>query len=119
MAMNERRNHIRHIQKETLVPDIENEMDNIVYLESLEDTFLSNLETKVRAEFAQQIYAELYEKNKRWYEAVTITYILQKPQKEVAETMGISLGGLQMMLYRAKNWIRKRYQKQYEHLNEA
>lgn len=120
MAINERKKtHRRVSRKEMPVIDIENTIDNIVYMESLEDTFIGKVDKKARAELAEKIYADLYEKNERWYEAMTITYILQKPQKEVAETMGVSLSVLQMMLYRAKNWIRKRYQKQYEHLDEA
>lgn len=120
MAINERKYFSRKIRKrEILVADIASEVDKIVYLESLEDDFINKLDIKARAELAEKLYEDLYHKNERWYEAITITYILQKPQKEVAETMGISLNSLQVMLYRAKNWIRKRYQKQYEHLNEA
>ena len=120
MSINER-NKILGIKrrKEVLMPDMEEMVDSIVYLESLEDILISKIDTKERAALAGQIYAELYQKNERWYEAMTITYILQKPQKEVAETMGISLSALQMMLYRAKNWVRKRYQNQFEHLNKA
>ena len=35
-------------------------------------------------------------------------YLLEKPQKEVAREMGISLEVLHSMLYRAKKWIRKK-----------
>ena len=37
--------------------------------------------------------------NPSWYEAVTITYVLEKPQKEVAEIMGVKLETLHSMLY--------------------
>ena len=119
IALNERKITARRNRHEQLMADVESTVDKVVYLESLEDSFASKLSIKERAELAEQIYADLYQKNERWYEAMTITYVLQKPQKEVAKTMGVSLSVLQMMLYRAKNWIRKHYQKQYDHLDEA
>lgn len=122
MAFNYSRDNVR----EKSVGDIdlfmvnnEDEMDrSIVYLESLEEKYIRNLTREERAKFAQEIYADLYKKNERWHEAITVTYILERPQKEVAETMGMSLGALQLMLFRARNWIRKQYQKRYDCLDK-
>lgn len=119
IALNERKINARKAQHEKLLPNVESVVDKVIYLESLEDSLVSQLSMKDRAELAEEIYAELYRKNERWYEAVTITYILEKPQKEVADSMGVSLSVLQMMLYRAKKWIKKRYQERYDHLDEA
>lgn len=118
MALNEVTKYGRN-KLEKPSGDMADEMDNVIYLESIEDDFIQRLHTTERAKLAEQIYADLYQKNERWYEAMTITYILQKPQAEVAKTMGVSLSVLQMMLYRAKNWIKKRYQKQFDHLDKA
>lgn len=117
IALNERKAYVRRSKQEELLPNVESLVDKQIYLDSLEDAMVGKLSVAERAELAEKIYADLYQKNERWYEAVTITYILQKPQKEVAKTMGVSLNVLQMMLYRAKNWIRKRYQEEFDHLN--
>lgn len=72
-----------------------------------------------RKELADEIYLRLFEENKRWYDAIMAVYLLEKPQKEVAREMGISLEVLHSMLYRAKKWIRKNYEKKYRYLDEA
>lgn len=114
-------NYSRHLQYEFDLPveDMEYIIDSNVYMDSVEDVFVDySCETR-RTKLAENIYEALYCKNVRWYEAVTITYILEKPQKEVAETMGMSLGALQLTLHRAKKWIRKSYQEQLDHLDET
>ena len=70
-------------------------------------------------EFRKGIFDALYRKNPRWYEAITITYVLDKPQKEVAEYMEVTLEVLHSILYRAKQWIRENYAEEYDHLNKA
>lgn len=65
----------------------------------------------------ENIFEALYKKNSRWYDVITITYILGKPQKEVAENMGITLDVLHSTLYRAKKWIRKNYAEEYARLS--
>lgn len=119
MALNEKKARITRYEFENPVPEVESVVDKDVYVESLEDCYFRNLDINARRDLADEIYEKLYEKNQRWYEAMTVTYVLQKPQKEVAETMGISVNGLQMILYRAKRWIRKRFQEQYDHLDEG
>jgi len=42
--------------------------------------------------------------------------VLEKPQKEVAETMGMDLESFHSMLYRAKQWIREKYKERYDKL---
>ena len=44
---------------------------------------------------------------------------MKSQQKDVAREMGISLEVLHSMLYRAKKWIRKNYEKRYRYLDEA
>ncbi len=85
---------------------------------SPEEDFIRKVCDAKYKELADDIFAELYRVNPRWYEALTITYFLEKPQKEVAEIMGIKVEVLHSMLYRAKKWIKKRYEKQFEHLQE-
>ena len=75
------------------------------------------LRQKECRELHDTIFADLYEKNSRWYEAVTVSYTLDKPQKEVAEKMGISVDTLYSTLYRAKQWIKKYYEEQFHQLD--
>ncbi len=82
------------------------------------DECIELLYTEEYRELAHSIFTDLYHTNQRWYEAVTITYLLEKPQKEVAEVMGISLEMLHSMLYRAKKWIKKNYREKYDSLNK-
>lgn len=88
-------------------------------IESSEDVLDRMIHESEYREFTDYIFEELYRINKRWYEAVTLTYCLEKPQREVAEIMGITIKVLHSMLYRAKKWIRKNYEDQFELLNKA
>lgn len=83
-----------------------------------EDEFIEMLYTEEYKELAHSIFADLYHTNQRWYEAITITYLLEKPQKEVAEVMGINLETLHSMLYRAKKWIKKNYREKYDSIKK-
>lgn len=126
VANNISSNYVRDHKREQHVGDVdefmqdnEDEIDrSFVYIENLEENYIRRLTREERAKLAQEIYADLYRKNERWHEAIMVTYILERPQKEVAETMGISLGALQLMLFRARNWIRKQYQKRYDQLDK-
>ena len=85
--------------------------------EGLDAQLIEVLRQKECRELHDTIFADLYEKNSRWYEAVTVSYTLDKPQKEVAEKMGISVDTLYSTLYRAKQWIKKYYEKQFHQLD--
>ena len=74
--------------------------------EGLDAQLIEVFRQKECRELHDTIFADLYEKNSRWYEAVTVSYTLDKPQKEVAEKMGISVDTLYSTLYRAKQWIK-------------
>ena len=87
-------------------------------VESPEEIFLRNTKERQFRELKEDIFAALYKKSERWYDAVTITYILGKPQKEVAENMDVSLEVLQGILYRARQWIRETFAEEYAHANE-
>lgn len=109
-------NHNRDRKKEILVEDIDEEA---MLTEDIEDEFMEKLYRRDCQDLVEEIFAELYRINERWYDAVTITYLLEKPQKEVAEIMGVSLEVLHSMLYRARKWIRKNFEEEYDHLNKA
>ena len=90
-----------------------------VHVESPENIFMRKVLEQESAELTGDIFALLYEKNRRWYEAVTLAYVMEKPQKEVAELLGMDLEALHSMLYRAKQWIRTYYEARYNELDKA
>lgn len=112
MALNYKRDNDREIPVEEFYEGVSETLAG----DDLEDEFLKVLHDEGCRELLDKILDEMFRKNERWYEAVTITYGLEKPQKEVAEAMGVSLEVLHAMLYRARQWIKKNYGKEYERL---
>lgn len=112
MALNCRRDYSR----EVLTEEIYDDMGEGLCVDGPEEEIIINLYNGECRKLLNRILDDLYRVNPRWYEAVTITYILEKPQKEVAESMGVSLEVLHSMLYRTKKWIQKNYKEEYERL---
>ncbi len=117
-AKNMALNRGRGLKREILTEDFETYDGDITDINNLEDVFIKKICDEEYKELAKKIFTELYHLNPRWYEAVTITYFLEKPQKEVAEIMGVKIEVLHSILYRAKKWIKKNYEEQFEHLCE-
>lgn len=112
MALNYKRDGKRVVPAEEICEDAK-------VTDSAEDEFMKKLYRNEYCELAEMIFTELYRVNERWYDAIMITYLLEKPQKEVAEIMGVSLEVLHSMLYRAKKWIRRNFEEEFDHLNKA
>ena len=87
---------------------VQSDMDRVVAL----------LKEKCFRELGIDIFQELYQKNARWYKAVTLVYYADMPQKEVAKRMGITLNALEGILKRARKWMIKRYKDQYDRLHD-
>lgn len=115
MAMNLKRDRAH----EHLVQDLNAEEETILvdYDGNPEEIFIRKIKGREFAELKEDIFAALYERNPRWYDAITISYVLEKPQKEVAENMGVTLEVLHSMLYRARKWIKENYEDEYDHLH--
>lgn len=82
--------------------------------ENPEEIIVRKLREAEYIELTEDIFAALYRKNVRWYDAITISYVLEKPQTEVAEMMGMDIESFYSMLYRARCWIKENYEKRYE-----
>lgn len=111
-------NYNRGKKREVLLGKVVYDSREEYITDSLEDEFMRKLCKEEYRELTENIFADLYQVNPRWYDALTITYFLEKPQKEVADIMGVKLEVLHSMLYRAKQWIRKNYEEQFDHLKE-
>lgn len=112
-------NYKRDVWHEVPGGDFFEEGSTTLLSDSAEDEFMMILRDRRYHRFVEDIFSELYGMNERWYYAITITYLLEKPQKEVAEELGISLEILHSMLYRAKQWIRKKYREEYDRLSDT
>lgn len=114
-------NRNRDLEREYLVDEFigGEEADYAEIAENPEDIFLRKIKERQYMKFKEEIFEALYAKSPRWYDAVTITYVLEKPQKEVAEKMGVTLEVLQAVLYRARRWMRENYAEEYAHLDNA
>lgn len=115
-AKNMAKNYLRDSKCETPMEEVP-EQEVPYSSEGLDAQLIEVLRQKECRELHDTIFADLYEKNSRWYEAVTVSYTLDKPQKEVAEKMGISVDTLYSTLYRAKQWIKKYYEEQFHQLD--
>ena len=83
-------------------------------IESLEEIIVRKEEKRIAWELASDILANLYAKNKRWYEVIMLVYYLEIPQEQVAKDQGVEKDVVSSRLYRAKQWIRQNYKEQYK-----
>ena len=86
--------------------------------DSSEEQVIEMLKAKGFRKLGIDIFQELYQKNVRWYKAVTLVYYADMPQKEAAKKMGVTLNALEGMLKRARQWMIKRYKDQYDRLHD-
>ena len=112
-------NYVRDHRKEFPL-DIETEDEALLeYERSPEKVFFEKLWNADVLETTNTILSALARKNENWFNAVTLVYCMGKPQKEVAESMGITYEGLQSMLYRAKNWIKGNYREEFDCIDQV
>ncbi|HJA43961.1 RNA polymerase sigma factor [Lachnoclostridium sp. An118] len=112
-------NYIRDNSRSTVL-SMEDEEEGVYGSgEGGEEIFFDKLWRREVLLAADTILDALYRRNRRWYDAVTLAYCMEKPQKEVAACMDMSLESLQSMLYRARNWIKETYREEFDHIHEA
>ncbi len=83
---------------------------------SVEEVYFRKEQKKQQAVFTNSILERLKAENEDWYTAINLLYCLGKPNDVVADEMGISRDALYSLVYRAKKWIRKNYEEQYEEI---
>lgn len=81
--------------------------------QDLEGSFFENERNIHMGNLSKEIFLELKKENERWYEAVTLVYCHGKPQREVADELDMSIEVLHANLYRARNWIKRKYGDRY------
>ncbi len=119
--------HIRHFYREDLVSDsrweygIERTGKNLGddLGESPEETFLRKMQDRATRLFLQEFLEDLYSHNQQWFQALWLTCVQKKSQKEVADMMQISIGSVKGLLYRARQWIGCNYGQDYRQLRNG
>lgn len=89
-----------------------NDEDLKVY--SVEDVYIREEGARLARELSNDILTHLQQKNERWYELILMAYYFDIPQDVIAQRMGVNVEVIYSRLYRAKQWIRKNYQEEYE-----
>ena len=55
-------------------------------------------------------------KNEQWYELLVETYINEVSEKETAKNYGMNPSAVYSKIYRAKNWLRSQFKKEYDEI---
>ena len=103
-AMNYIRDHKREVSLEEITMSEEKYPDALVD-DSSEEYVIAMLKEQGFRKLGIDIFRELYQKKARWYQAVTLVYYVDMPQKEAAKQMGVTLYALEGMLKRARKWM--------------
>lgn len=85
--------------------------------ESLETEYLSRIAEEKRAKLHERIFTALMKKNPRWHEAIMMVFCLDIPAAEAAKRLGMSENAFYVMIHRARKWIHKNFDAEYEELN--
>jgi RNA polymerase sigma-70 factor (ECF subfamily) len=111
-------NYTKRLKGEELTEDIADDLMVHEVIESAESEFLNEWQEEERCVLHERIFAALMQKNRRWYDAIVYTYYHEIPQIRVAEMMGMRVEVLHSLLHRAKEWIKKEFNVEYEELND-
>ncbi len=121
MALNYKRDNEREILCGNIedIEEIEEACGLVNEPEPLEEFYFNAIENAKRFSLLEEMLIALYRFNEMWHDAWTITYILEKPKKEVAESMGISYENLRQILSRTNRWMARQFEEQYRLLDKA
>ena len=81
---------------------------------SVEEIYFRNEQKQQEKMLSSSILERLRQENMEWYTAMNYVYCLGKPHEVVADELGISKDALYSLIYRAKKWIRKNYESEYD-----
>lgn len=109
-------NWLRDTKRELQGEDLENISEENAALHSVEDGYIREEQKRSHQEFLTSVMESLREENESWYNILHLIYGLEKDGDEAAEELGITREALYSKLYRAKRWIRKKFEKEYQEL---
>ena len=73
-------------------------------------------EMMVHKEFTGKIPNSLRTKNTDWYEITVRTYVMGENDEEIACALGITIGNVRTKRHRMMEWLKQRYQSEYDSL---
>lgn len=82
--------------------------------ESIEEDYLRREKEASEEKFSAKILADLQKNRPNWYDIIYRIFYLDMSHDEIAEEMGITKEVLYSRLRRAKVWLRKRYEEEFE-----
>jgi len=95
---------------------IDNIPEEDILLESAENLYVRNEQERRIQAFLAQILEEIAIENESWYDILNLIYCLGKTHEEAAAELGITMQVLYSKFYRAKRWIRKNYEKEFDEI---
>ncbi|MDD3403873.1 MAG: sigma-70 family RNA polymerase sigma factor [Hespellia sp.] len=98
--------HQKHLVMESALEDSEKILPTVP---DLEFHYLNKEASAERAQTCSIILEAMLEKNQRWHTATTQYYQMGIPRETVADNMGITVGVLDSLLHRSKEWAKKNY----------
>ena len=110
-------NHVKRISHERLLWAEEEMEDYLGHEDDPEDKFFGNLCKKDELEYACRILEALKAKKQKWYDIAVYAYCNEMPRQQIADRMGMSLDAVMSTLTRIKDWIRKNYKDEFDHIN--
>ena len=120
-ALNQAKNYFRSTEHEVLVED-DFDYDKTVYpelvTESIEEYYVKQHKKEMTEQLSEQILADLKENNKTWYDILHKMFIENRDHDEIAKELGVTKAVLYSRLYRAKARMRKKYQLQFDKVEE-
>lgn len=103
-------NYVRDEKHEVQSEDIEVEaVKKEIPAESAEEICFRNERRKQEIKLGAEIFEALREKNELWYEVMYMAFADDKSYEEIAEELGVSKQVLYCRVYRARDWIQKKY----------
>lgn len=82
--------------------------------ESAEETYFCGERRKMKIQLGAEIFEALREKNEGWYEIMYLAYVENMSYDEIAVKLGLTKDGLYCRVYRAKEWIQRKYGYRFE-----
>lgn len=113
-ARNTSFNYLRDLKYEQVKGSWETLDEESATVISVEEIYFRNEQKQQEKMLSSSILERLKQENMEWYTAMNLVYCLGKPHEVVADELGISKDALYSLIYRAKKWIRKNYESQYD-----
>ena len=83
---------------------------------STEDDYIRDEQQQETREFVAILLENLKEEHELWYNIVNLIYCLEMPHDQVAKELGMTREALYNKLYRAKKWLRTKFEDEYKKL---